>query len=502
MDEIISSFDSFQKMISTEGYRDIKHINKKMKQIIYNLSNIISKYKNYDLDDIGKIINKQKELEEEIINVKEKNHQLEIQIMENKNIIDKSVKIGKDFVNKIKCILSLRKTFQELLNTPGYVGGSLIRQLFELPVALSELFDTPGYGNPIGRDIDIYLSLYEDTDLKIKFQEKIKEINNYIQFHKISPQTFPPIKFGEYELIQITDSTLIEMAENEMFGKKKLLNIPHYLFILKDSNNIQITIDVLGWKPESDNYWPNYDFDVNKLYLLKDGIHGDDFDNILNHIINKEARCEINLKLLHNTLTDVAPKSEKIPKLNQLIFFLTNRMKLIGNGYKICGLDVPDIFIEKKDHCPISNISPPYLSLNLICNHQMSIMTFIGIINEINNYTEAIRCPYCRNSILMKFNEVESTNIISWVPFVPHYEPVQLIIQKSDEIQMFSSESQEYIRNILFKREEPTLPPEREDNIPTVGLIRTREVFGAFPNRISRTSRRINSNSIGYSFSS
>jgi hypothetical protein len=513
MEDLFISFDSFQEKISKEGYRDIKWINKQMKKYIHNFSDIMSKYKKYDMDDRSKLIDKQKQLEEDIINAREKIHQLEIEIIENKNIINKSVKIGTDFINKIKCILSLRKTFNELLGTFGYIGGSLIRQMFELPMALSESFKTPGYGNPIGRDIDIYLYKYQKDNLSTELREKVREMNNFIRFHKLSPHTFPAIKFGEYELMEITDSTLTEILESDMIGKKKLLNIPHYLFILKDVDNIQITIDVLGWKPESDIYWPNYDFDVNKIYMTEHGFECDDFDNTLNHIINKEADCVINLKLLHNTLSDIAPKSEKISKLNQLIFFLTNRMKLIGTGYKICGKDVPNIFIEEKECCIISGLNAPYLSLNLMCNHQISIMTFIGIVNEINDYTEAIRCPYCRDSILIKFNDIEFTNIISWTPIEPPVESVHTTVQKSDEIQLFSSESKEYIQNILLKRESNILPNNIQrvapNNIPTIALNNIPTVGFARPQHfrfteIPRTSTRLNStnNSMGFTFSS
>jgi hypothetical protein len=504
MDELIASYNLFQKNISKDGYRDIKHMNKQMKMFIRNFSDIISKYEKYDLDEIDKIINKQKELEEKNHQLEEKTRQLEIQLMENNNIIDKSVNIGKDFVNKMKCILSLQKTFQELLGTEGIVGGSLIRQLFELPVALSQSFETPGYGNPIGRDIDIYISSYKNLDLASRLQEKVKDMNNFIKFHRISPQTFPSIKIGDYELIEITDSTLTEILPDDMYGKKKLLNIPHYLFIFKDENNKQITMDVLGWKPESDKYWPNNDFNVNEIIMESHGFSCDDkIINVLHNIFNKEAICNINFKILHNVLTEIVPKSEKIPKLNQMIFFLVNRMKIKGLGYKICGSAIPDVFVEDTEICNISGINPPYLSLKLVCGHSISLMTFVGIVNEHNDYTEAIRCPYCRDSILINLIDVESSKIISWQPPNVPIEPINLTVQKSDEIQLFSAESTEYIKNILFKRESRDIQPVESNDIPTVGMNRTREILTNLSG-IPRTRTRINStnNSIAFTYSS
>ena len=497
MDELIKSFTLFQEKISREGY-NIKNINKQMKTYMFQFSDILSKYQKHDINEISTYIEKQQELEDELCNARKKINQLEIELLDSRSIIDKSVKIGKDFVNKIKCVLSLRKTFKELLDTSGFIGGSLIRQLFELPVALSESFSTMGFGDPIGRDIDIYLyKCRYDCDVPFfssKLQEKIKEMNNFIKFHKLSPHTFPAIKFGDYELVEITDSTLTELSDDDMIGKKKLYNIPHYLFILKDSANFQITIDVLGWKTESDFYWPNCDFDVNKLFISDSGINtpDDDFDDVINQIINKETKCIVELKLLHDTLSDILPKSEKRSKLNQLVFFLTNRMKIIGTGYKICGNNIPKIFIEEKEYCNISDMPPPYLSINLVCNHNISLMTFVGIINELNQYTEAIRCPYCRDSILMKFDNIEATEVISWIPTEQHIEVIPLTVQKSNEISLFSAESKEYITNILLKRQQLIPDPLP---LPTVRVLRGVDT-------IARTSTRSTSNGVGYSFGS
>ena len=139
------------------------------------------------------------------------------------NKLLKIQKIGINFVNKLNCILSLRRTLLDAFFTRGIVGGSFIRQLFELPVSLAELFETPGYGNPIGRDIDIYIykNVEDVSDNFIKTMDcKMMEINNYVRYHRIAPSKYPPVKFGCYELIKITDSTIFEIKDDDIVGKK------------------------------------------------------------------------------------------------------------------------------------------------------------------------------------------------------------------------------------------------------------------------------------------
>ena len=237
-----------------------------------------------------------------------------------------------------------------------------------------------------------------------------------------------------------------------MYGKKKLYNIPHYLFIFKDENDTRFTMDVLGWKPSSDEYWPNTDFNVNQIMMDSNGFAcNSDITTILHNIYNKETVCHINFKILKNILTTTAPKSDKVSNLNQIIFSLATRMKIKGVGYKICGT-IPDVFVENTEICNISGVSPPYLSLKLVCDHSISLMTFVGIVNDHNDYTEAIRCPYCRESILINLIDVQPSELVSWkIPILPQ-KTINLVVQESDEIPLFSSESSEYIKNILFKK--------------------------------------------------
>jgi hypothetical protein len=449
---------------------------------------------------INKLLNQLLDKEIELKNAQIKINELETQLLDKEKIINKSVNIGKDFVNKLICIISLRKTFKQLLGINFIISGSFIRQIFELPVALSESFITSGYGNPIGHDIDIFLTEFQNIKLIEKIREKIKEMNNFIKYNKLSPSVFPPIKFGEYELIEITDSTLKEMSPNEMMGKIKLLNIPHYIFKLKDDNNNLITIDILGWKPESDILWPNTDFNVNSLFLTNTGIISNDFDDILYNIINKEAKCLINLKILHDALIEVKPKSEKRNRLNQIIYFLTNRIKIIGVGYNIWGNNIPDIFIEYNESCLISELSPPFLSINLLCNHNISIMTFIGIINEINDFTEAISCPFCRKSILMKFKNISAKEILFWTPnkIEVKNEPINVTVPKLDEKQIFSNESKEFIQiKLKNTHEEHNYEPRRMPQVRPGNITHIND-------EIPRTLSRINNtkNSISTTFDS
>ena len=394
---------------------------------------------------------------------------LEKKIKEQDEYKNKINKIGSNFVDKFNCILSIRKTFKELISDSNVlIGGSLIRQLFELPVALSEDFKVAGYGNPIGRDIDIYLYENQQTN-KLKIESQIKELNTFLGFHRTAPSVYPPIKFGNYELVGITDSTIYDVEEYDIIGKRRLINIPHYLFILKDKDNKQITIDILGWKPYNDSQWPTTDFDVNKLQLTEYGIVSSkqfEFDTILHHIINKEAVSKVDTNKLHNVIALSVPKKQKLSQLNQFIFFMTNRLKICGVGYQIFGEKIPDIYIEKEDACNITNIDPPYIVMNLVCGHKISIMAFVGIINTENDYSEAIKCSYCREQLLVKFIDKEACDIVSWTPPEIELEPIELSVDKVEEINMFSNESREYMSSILLKKTNmidqlPSVPPSR-----------------------------------------
>jgi hypothetical protein len=449
----------------TQQYKHNQRDYKEMNEIINKLSKVINQYQEKKVvvlpnDEYKKTLTEKEKIIQENNKMEHEINNLKMELLSKNNKLNNIQKIGKNFTKKIDCILSLRKTFGEMFSTKGIVGGSFIRQLFEISFSLSELFETNGYANCIGRDIDIYI--YQDDwdcceNKKNNIINKIKDLNNFIKFHRYSPQIFPPIKFGEYELCDITDSTIYEVESTDSIGKKKLIGIPHYLFVLKDSNNIQLTIDILAWIPKSDIYYTDADFDINKIQLMDDGIYCRNFDEILYHIMKKEASCLVNLELLHDSLKQITLRTNKLPSLNQLIFFMTNRIKIISTGYKFCSENtIPEIYIEKKEICGITCVSPPYISLKLVCNHTLSIMAFVGLINEQSEYTESLRCPYCRSDLLLNFIINKPTNIISWKPFEPPIEKnnENFVIEKVDEIPLYSTESKEYIKNIINKKEQ------------------------------------------------
>ena len=61
------------------------------------------------------------------------------------------------------------------------------------------------------------------------------------------------------------------------------------------------------------------------------------------------------------------------------------------------------IYVEEKETCPITSAKPPYLSLNLECGHNISIMALAGLANiRQSDYSEAINCVMCREKLIPK----------------------------------------------------------------------------------------------------
>jgi hypothetical protein len=386
-------------------------------------------------------------------------------------LLKKMEKIGNCFKKKSQFICEFQKSMKNMLEDEIYhdvisvTGGSFTRQFLEVPFAMADLYSCPGYGNCIGRDIDIYLFKTPDNDSNTKKERMIKafdEMKRFLDLHEIVGPIIKAPKFGQYTLIEIIDTTVLNTKIGDPPGKTSLLNIPHFVCIFQDEENVQLVVDIVAWKPFIDksinktvSNWSIGDFDVNKIIMTSEGIsvENQNFFEILNHISTKEASCFIDIKQLHDIINQPITRQEKIPQLNQFVFFITNRMKIISSGYTMSSnkSHLPKIKIELDEPCVITQMSPPFPSLLLDCDHCISIMGYYGIINEEYEYTEALNCPLCRNDLRVKFESVKTKNIICWTPILPKpiiNEKPATIIEDVDEIDLFSCESINYM-NIL-----------------------------------------------------
>ena len=69
--------------------------------------------------------------------------------------------------------------------------------------------------------------------------------------------------------------------------------------------------------------------------------------------------------------------------------------------------DEPDITAEETNNlCQITGLPLVERFIELECNHKISIMAYKGfIVNQIDESSESIRCPYCRKDLKLKFND-------------------------------------------------------------------------------------------------
>jgi hypothetical protein len=360
-----------------------------------------------------------------------------------KDKIDKTKEINHDIKEKIKTTFDFLNFVKTICKTAHpSIFGSFVRMLFERSfTGLSEL---DGYGNTINHDIDLYL--YEE---KYDFiHSDFKTLINVLQLMKSN------MTFGDYKIDSIHDKTISDTSNVIDNAKERMLNVPHYVVILKNDEKI-IKYDLLAYKIESTNTWTN-EFDINSLKISRRGIHCDQsfFDTIIN-IINRTAQCTIDFKKLILPLSRSGYRSKKVKIFNDILFFASMRTKILSLGYKQIYNDTFGtiiLSIEKDNDCPITSLQPPYIQLELECNHKCSLMALAGIINiRASSSTESISCPFCRHTLipkiiittnpnkLKKYSDGVDTNSV--VPVLPPYEICEEIITR---------ENRNYITGLMY----------------------------------------------------
>lgn len=363
------------------------------------------------------------------------------------------------FKEKITVTLSFIKFIESICKKSNpIVFGSFTRNLIEkIFMSISEI----GYGDPINHDIDmvIYNDLLTFSSDKNSFYELIS------LFKVVSSNKEIEFDFHGYKIIDVTDKTLREsdIKQTDGIGKSLMLNIPHFTICLKKDTTL-IKYDLLGYKiihKIQNNTWLN-EFNVNTLTLTKNGIQINnkenwetyDFHNILNSILNREVVCNINFEsILYGFLTK--SRSKKISILNQIIWFLTYRTKILSHGYKEIKSEILffDLKIEKDNICELTENEPPYIKIKLKCNHYISLMGLIGIINiRSSDWSESIKCPFCRSDLELYLIKDILTDIP--IPSIPSKEIITFDNYEHSE-KIISDENMNYISQIMNKAEVP-----------------------------------------------
>jgi hypothetical protein len=329
---------------------------------------------------------------------------------------DRFKKQTENFNNKLQMLIIFVKFLQENSNSFDLcIYGSFIRQLIEKILVSTASNDN--YANPINHDIDI--AIYFDEDAYKLNKDKLEKIIEFLKMCMLLGKYDSAYHFGNYKIISIyyknvsdtTNETDGERAESG-FIKKIMKNIPHYNIILQNINDDKdiLKIDLLAYKNVFNTIWGT-EFNINSLQITKLGISQDgyDFFQTLHSILNRYAICDIDFNKQNTEIQKrFSTRREKETIFNQVLHYITHRTKILDIGYQniFSNSGYFNIIVEKDNPCDITGNEPPYYKIELQCGHILSLMAIVGIINiRGSEYTEAINCPLCRNTLLFKIIE-------------------------------------------------------------------------------------------------
>jgi hypothetical protein len=312
----------------------------------------------------------------------------------------------KDKFNVLMSFIKFAKSMCIYSNINIY--GSFVRNIIEkIFISTSEI----GYGDPVNHDIDMVLyktKHYYELDKKNfdEFISLLKIIANNSSYY---------FNFYEFKVVDIIEKTIDKIEDNDGFQKELLMNIPHYVIMLK-KDNIKIKLDLIVYKSYDLNFktWQK-EFNINSLNINNNGIFTNEneheendsygFFETIHSIINKTAISNLPFYDMFYSFTHKLRK-DKIKLLNQIIWFMAYRMKILNLGYTQIFSDVKfiDYKIEKKEVCILSGNEPPYISIKLKCNHYISVMGLAGLTNiRTSEWSESIKCPMCRTDLDIAF---------------------------------------------------------------------------------------------------
>ncbi len=404
--------------------------------------------------DFIEYLNKLSESNDASSNVSQESHSI---INSMRKYFENQIKFKKQtlhFKDKFNVIMSFIKFVKTIcLHSNIKIYGSFVRTIFEkIFVSTADI----GYADPVNHDID--LVLYDGKEM---FNTDIRHFYDFISLMQIVSNTDKyDFNFYGFKIIDIIEKTIRpnDIREEAGFGKKFLIDIPHYVIILQ-KDEIKIKIDMLCYKITNYDFdtWQN-EFNINSLTMTQDGIFGKNmfdmnsdsynFYETINSIINKTAISNLPFDILVRHFTHKS-RAEKINICNQIIWFFANRMKIISLGYTNIYSDNNffDFQIENEEPCPVTGNEPPYIKIKLTCNHYMSMMALTGLVNiRSSEWSESIKCPMCRKDIDFAFIENKPTKIQT--PKQPEKE-LESIDNYEIKDKIFSDENIQYITTIL-----------------------------------------------------
>jgi len=372
--------------------------------------------------------------------------------------------------NKFLTLINFIKFFESNIpQSSCKIYGSFVRQMFE-KIFISKP-DESGYGNSLNHDVDITIFDSEET-----YNNNMEMFYNVIDslelLEKINTES-NDITFGDYTVVKTYDLTMncdyekreLKRREERIAQlsqylqnyqptfttkdmnlqkslRQKFNGVPHFHIILYNKDDsTYIIIDLLGYPIIDKEYNIDDDIDVNTLYITHEGIKSkSDFFTTLESIIKRRGILKMNTEsMIMDLQTKTLTFTEKSRIFNNIVNFVGLRTKILGNGYEQIesNTKIINIYLEKDEHCEITDLSPPYVGIHLECGHKISVMALSGIVNiHHNEFSEYIGCPYCREQLLPKLieNNISQQNI-------PNRDIIQMLyntgniksISKTDE---------------------------------------------------------------------
>jgi len=137
---------------------------------------------------------------------------------------------------------------------------------------------------------------------------------------------------------------------------------------------------------------------------------------------------------------------------------MRNRFKLLNVGYKnIVGSNIVDYSINTTEECFITSCKPPYFDITLKCKHKLSLMAFIGILEETDSqyYSQSIRCPLCRDDLQINYVTKECTELETYklksLYDILENKLTDCKLEDKEEVKFLSEESDDYIKSLIHK---------------------------------------------------
>lgn len=327
------------------------------------------------------------------------------------DIVNKRIEFAKIFHRSFVNFVTDKKPFER----DDFVGfiDIIPRQIFEMSSTKINISNTRNSTyDGIKKTNFLSYVLYDTTDPSL---ETIIEFLGIMNKIKLVLQAKKTITFSEYTLKTINDKdatkhnlNYVMIFENKALDDRLVIDFWHNRSQLrKDSLNITgMSINDTGICVRGSDYC-NMIFKEEEATSMEEFMRNEEthmFD-IISNIINSKTDITDRKSIL-KCINDLAKKTmnrkSKVKKYIEILNFYSLNLPLLGEKYldsmNFCGL--PKFYIEQKEDCTYTAISPPYLKLNLICGHDMSLQAIYGlIVDGENDDTEAINCPLCKRQL-------------------------------------------------------------------------------------------------------